>query len=559
MAYPVFEIGSIKERCNHDITTFKEYYKVNDDTKLTLTTPGLENLDKLTAEQLTAVIKPIVEYIDDKLRENDYVDKIDGNDYVDEISHVVNKDVQNKLWIARTYLFYQLLIFETVILQNEKLYNKVFTQDDRAIFPFRSDIKNELPNFKMGIFGSNTPTSDIDLGIQYSGNTLETPGLAYIVSRFESLFVMFTGKERGSLAYDIETYADMMTLPNPDKDDKEHPDYFYLDTSNFEKSDFEKMLNCAGKSIVRNVLLAYNDLGKDLKEIHNITFEKIINNINENEKKPILLDLKEDDNKITFVNETGYIDIEGHNIGTFDDVMGDMMISLKDTKWFDKAKDELIEFLQMPYDVQRYKYYEKVDAAESIKFEYTKDVNKLNKDKICEMMILIGDALTYRMESYTCAPTVVHVVRILQASKENKQKYATLVPKEYCRGKITHLDPFCSIGTFGYGLSILEQIGYIYRFYLTYCHENSSHIDETKCKKKYIKYMKRYIDALTYIKKINKSEKNEDESEKNESVSNLVKPRGGSMKSKKQSIRIRSKKNRRTRRIRKIRRSRRKL
>jgi hypothetical protein len=168
------------------------------------------------------------------------------------------------------------------------------------------------------------------------------------------------------------------------------------------------------------------------------------------------------------------------------------------------------------------------------------------------MMILIGDALTYRMESYTCAPTVVHVVRILQASKENKEKYATLVPKQYCLGDIIHLDPFCSIGTFGYGLSILEQIGYIYRFYLTYCDNTSSHNDDTKCKNKYIKYMKRYIDALTYIKNIN-------ESEKKESDSILVKQSGGSMKSKKQSKRIRSKKNRRTRRIRKIRRSRRKL
>ena len=107
-------------------------------------------------------------------------------------------------------------------------YNEIY--EDTQLFPYRSDITtDELKNFKMGIFGSITPTSDIDIGVQYSGNGLEKPGLSYIVSRFENLFVSLTGKETGSLAYDIETYADMMTLPNPGEDKEKYPDYFYSD------------------------------------------------------------------------------------------------------------------------------------------------------------------------------------------------------------------------------------------------------------------------------------------------------------------------------------------
>jgi hypothetical protein len=124
-------------------------------------------------------------------------------------------------------------------------------------------------------------------------------------------------------------------------------------------------------------------------------------------------------------------------------------------------------------------------------------------------MLSIGDADAHRMESYTCAPTVTHIVRILQASKENPEKYKTVSPGEYCNDKIMWLEPFCSIGKFGYTLSILEQMGYIYRFYMTYCIEKQGHFDIEKCNKKMKKYMERYSDAFTNFNKIKEDEENE--------------------------------------------------
>ena len=177
--YAILHVNSIQERFNNDVDDFIKTYQETDDTGLSLV---IDEKKINTPSKLKNIINTIVDYIDKKLN---------GKNYVDEISHQPLK-TQYQLWLARTYLFYQLLIFLTILVSKNTLYNKVFS--DKDVFPFRKDIIPELRNFKLGIFGSITPTSDIDIGIQYSGNALVTPGLAYIVSRFECLFVLFTKK-----------------------------------------------------------------------------------------------------------------------------------------------------------------------------------------------------------------------------------------------------------------------------------------------------------------------------------------------------------------------------
>ncbi len=68
-------------------------------------------------------------------------------------------------------------------------------------------------NITFGIFGSMSATSDIDVGIQYSGKNPEFTGLASIVLRCEQLFLIFTNVS--SLHFDIEIYADLMTITRP--------------------------------------------------------------------------------------------------------------------------------------------------------------------------------------------------------------------------------------------------------------------------------------------------------------------------------------------------------
>jgi hypothetical protein len=164
-------------------------------------------------------------------------------------------------------------------------------------------------------------------------------------------------------------------------------------------------------------------------------------------------------------------------------------------------------FLNSNYDGQRAKYYQAVLAAETKKFEVAPtfdDAKKLtsteNNEKRCKLINLVGTALAYRMESYSAAPTITHVVRILQANKDAVAKYKTTSPTELCNPTgLAENAAYCAIGKYGFVMSILEQMGYMSRFYKHYC--VGDHPDKGKCDKKMKKYGDRYVDGFLQYKK----------------------------------------------------------
>lgn len=409
--YPSFTVESIQQRCTHDITHFVTEFN------LTMQIDPLGVTPTSAKKRITHVLKELK--------------RLGIHSYVHDIK---KSHDHHTAWILRTQLFYQLLLFATLTFQNKSLYDK--TYKDR---PFRSDVPPMLSYFKMGIFGSMTPTSDIDVGVHYSGPPIK-PALSYIVSRFETLFLICTGKP--SIDFDIETYADMMTIPNPIPDHL-HPDYFYLDTTGFTEVEYKRMLPIAANSILRNAYFISPDT------VNTVTMADIL--------KPFKLPYMPD--------------------------------------FLDVSRKTVFDFMNGSYEEGRQMYYKKVEIAERIQQEKLR--GPMTPSDICDIMVAIGDALTYRYESYTCSPTVIHVVRILQAAREKAEKYRTLVPKTYCKGDIVHLDPFCTIGKYGYALSMLEQLGYLYRFYKIYCMGDHPEY----CKKKVDKYWKRYKDAKFYKKK----------------------------------------------------------
>ena len=470
MVYPTFNVESIKKRCYLDLEHFYDVYRISPDSNEFKDVTTLDLFSNSSPE--IGSMKKSIQVKLNKILEISNKKSISNFDYAHDVIHL--KDLQQKrLWIVRTFIFYELLTYVTLSVSNQKLYEQIYKDtgagdEQDGVFNFRTDIPSELDNFKMGIFGSITPTSDIDIGFQYSGTTLKVPGLAYMVSRFENAFLIFTGIN--SLSFDIETYADMMTIPNPFPDKDQFPDYFYLDTSKFTKSDFQKVLVCAGTSILRNAVLAEMDIqGKKL------SVEEIKQILNRFQMSDIL--------KINKVFSNFY-----------DDIQNDFSSS-----WLNDAKKIVLDYMAADYNKGRYEYYKKVNIAEKSKFEGTINIKDLTTDKIVEIMKNIGISLTYRMESYNCAPTVIHVVRILQAAKEKAEKYKTLTPKTYCIGKIQYLDPYCSLGKYGYALSCLEQLGYIYRFHETYCLEEKPSYNKEKCAKKMNKYMGRYENGFFYF------------------------------------------------------------
>jgi hypothetical protein len=165
---------------------------------------------------------------------------------------------------------------------------------------------------------------------------------------------------------------------------------------------------------------------------------------------------------------------------------------------FDQAKAIAISYMEAPYAVKREEYYKLVQTAENstvqLKTGYfaTGKVDIPN-DKLTEILMNASNALVYREESYTCFPTVMHVVRVMQA---NPGKYKTLTPS-YCLKAENKLgDAYCAIGNYGYLISLFEQLGYIYRFDITYCKPG---IDKAKCDAKFKKYADRFKKGLDLI------------------------------------------------------------
>ena len=375
---------------------------------------------------------------------------IDSFDYAHDILHFTDQE-RNQLWIIRTLLCYQMMIFGTHIMSYSSLHAELYTESPFQR-TFRPEVISELPSFKLGIFGSITPTSDIDIGIQYSGKTPGFAALDYVVATMEDMFIHFLRIE-STLKLDIEYYADMMTLPNPNSANTASPDLFYLDTSTFTQIEFIEMLPYAYASIYRNYLTAI----KDLKTIPN---------------------------EMSFISR-----LEKYGVSVNTDAMNE-------------AKKIVDDYMSLTYNEAREIYYDLVRAAEEqvviirgyiIARNYGAIINQL----IVNAMKAIASALVFRAESYTCAPTVMHVVRLLQGSKD--KKYPVTYPAECLYGLQANRlkNPQCEIGRFGYEMSRLEQIGYMLRFQMTYCEKPQNNMNaKAKCNKKLDKYKKRLDDAI---------------------------------------------------------------
>jgi hypothetical protein len=369
----------------------------------------------------------------------------------------------NKLWGLRHALCYQLLIYTYY-----KSVNETYTVDD-------------LNLFKLGIFGSVTPTSDIDIGFQYAKAERRLVGIiAHVVKTFEDAFIDLTQKY--SLGYDIEPYADMMYL-----DDNEGG-LFYCDSTDFDESDLLKIMPAIGASIIRNVVQSKID--SDSKKYIDMrrykSQEKQTGGTIENIQKLI------DD--FNFSDIHSYFVVSLHpkitdEIQITEEINTTFSTIFANTSWTSDAKKLATEYMTTYYNNSRNNYYEKVKYAETILSEITltRDTT-IDKEKRLNLMVAIAEALVFRAESYVSPSTVMHVVRVIQAEEK--------CPPEGCEAlKIKKSKAQCVLGKFGYVMSCMEQIGYLYRFNETYCKEGS-HKNENKCNAKYKKYFPRLVDGI---------------------------------------------------------------
>jgi hypothetical protein len=399
----------------------------------------------------------------------------------------------NTLWGLRHALCYQLLIYTYYKSQEN------YTEDD-------------LNLFKLGIFGSLTPTSDIDIGIQYSKKTQRTVGIiAHVIRTFEDAFISLTQKY--SLAYDIEPYASIEFL------DDDKGGLFYCDSTDFVETDLMQIMPAIGASIIRNVVQysidvhpdAYHDIRRYKLQhqqsggtVDSIT--RLINTFTFDDIEKYFKSTVEY-NKTTSQPNSGATedgntppphlsDIAEDQLGANVDYISSI---LTNPEWLPDAKLLAIDYMTTPYNVSRDLYYSKVKLAEEM---LAKDTFSFDRNTIIAKSVRVAlmkqnaESLVFRAESYVSPSTVMHIVRGIQAGEKLDTSCENLTVKK----SKTH----CVLGTYGYMMSCMEQIGYLYRFNKTYCEENF-HKDQVKCTAKFNKYFPRLVDGLFMLSRISSS------------------------------------------------------
>jgi hypothetical protein len=236
------------------------------------------------------------------------------------------------------------------------------------------------------------------------------------------MFSIFTGKS--SLQWDIEIYGDLLTLPNNDPVTKgTYPDVFYLDTSAFEASHATKILLPIISGIVRNIILGYMDNGMNIIDSANkITSTSLVQ---------LLLSYSE-------MFRTYIPSLHTENV-SFLSVYPNISDICNDPTMFEIAKKDAVAYVTLSTATDTdsitkslLHYYSKLYDAEKKQIELLQVNNELSTDQIVEIMKLYETAGVWKMENYISAPTIEHVVRILQANKNSKAKYNTTTPLAWC-------------------------------------------------------------------------------------------------------------------------------
>ena len=347
-----------------------------------------------------------------------------------------NESINHKLWLKRTELFYNIL--ENIGKKMDKL----------------SDENMKRQDYYIGIFGSMNASSDIDVSITYNGKGKTR--VDTLIQMFEDYVLMELGIS--TLILDIEMYAGMLTMKCNNKD------VYFVDVTKLHRKLSHSSNNSVRvltlSSILRSIVIG-------MKE-NNVSQKTILQKIEELNKTSL-------DKMISSVTSS-------------------IIAKVFTKKDIENSKSNIIDYINFIYDKPnmysnyndcRNLYYSNVRKATEEIDKIKSDCNKSpSRSSVINLLLLTGWSDFFRAESYVLAPTVMHVVRILQSNSEsNNCKYDTIYPS--CAVK--------AMSSIGFEISALEQLGYMIRF-----KNNQS---------KYEKYKKRFEDAVSNKEKGNKTRK----------------------------------------------------
>ena len=349
-------------------------------------------------------------------------------------------------------------------------------------------------DIELGIFGSESPASDVDIGVSYKQNTTindDVIKLSEVVEHFETFFV-----EKGytSLDIDVEMYADYFISP------KTGAPFIQMNSEIYTAS-----LPYLLAGMLKNSIQAAYDISGDSCDIR-----RQIPNIKNRYSSEICNGLNTEDKFITLLGNS-YEHLQ-NNISNVITKLGlDESSNAKLTEIIDKAFKAypvnaiytetpmernlrsgnhpvpiLNNYMSKNYNDSCREYYKLLDIAHGFYRNAITDTDEdtdEDKKNLLELNKAISHALVYRAESYMCAPTIYHVVYSMQAKPTPET--------------LTVLQNLITVD--GYKTSILEQLGYLSRFFRNYCVNTDGECVSEKWIKKKTKYVLRLENAVDKI------------------------------------------------------------
>lgn len=332
---------------------------------------------------------------------------------------------------------------------------------------------------ELGIFGSESPSSDIDIGVSYKSEAKinkNTIKLSEIVKTFEEVFsgpsnTNNTGLKYSSLDLDVEMYADYFILRgNP-----------FIETNELS---YKYSLPYVVAGMLKNYAQSfidsspeYCDIRRKIKLIESNTCDskKLVNIVSKAKVDDIIhlpAYLEGNNNYINYFNKKSNKSI--HN-----ELKNDIKSSLDRTDSLSPV-NIITEYLSSNYKTSTKKYYKLLNIVHD-KYIEIFNLDKIDVNMYADLSKKICHALVYRAESYQSPATIYHVVYSMQAKPE--------------KNKLFQLQQL--ITKHGYKLSLLEQIGFQNRFFNEYNNKDVSEDIVHKFQHKIEKYNKRIKDAIS--------------------------------------------------------------
>jgi len=415
-------------------------------------------------------------------------------------------------WIARNNLFHAILLY--VVLFKLKSTQTVTTQIT-SFFKTQPQNDTYLKNYKLGNFGSTNPSSDIDACIQYDGTDPQYT-VSNCIKCIEDAYVDLVGIP--CLKLDIEFYDSYISKTDSDNKETYAVD-FTTNSPSEELEQLSKLLPYAIASMMRNIHIGIkpNTYGRSTFSKAYISKPKpgftprsdgsisydvndilVHLNLNPQIKKNDygnnnIFSRMEDMNTICIKILQAVFKLLNINCENNKPFRNYFLELLKNRSFFTKAKTLYEPYFknntQTPtYNDRRKIYYEKLKLVENKRI-----TNPQPNDN--DLLSLMCDSQLYREEGYVLISTVLEVPRVMQKCGNDTNKDGC---KEICDESNKYNNPACLMNKSTYLLSMIEQLGFIIRFYIEdKCNAGNNCDKGSHFKTKLDKYLKRWNHAKT--------------------------------------------------------------